>query len=192
MSNRDPSLGVVQVARHLAAELDKRNQEYALGGAIALGYWGSPRGTLDVDLTIFLSPDKPAELMQLLRAIGCEFDAIETTAFLKEHGFCRAKFGGFRVDLFLPTHSFYEAARVRRKRVDLEGQPVMIWDAETLTVFKMMFFRDKDFVDINQMLRNQGVGFDRTWVRERLVEIFGQRDPRLARWEELAASTPDS
>jgi hypothetical protein len=186
MSDRDRPFGVVDVARHLASELDSRNQEYALGGAIALGYWGSPRGTLDVDLTLFQSPDKPVELMQLLQAIGCSFDAVEVTAFLKEHGFCRAKLGEFRVDLFLPTNAFYDVARMRRKCVDLEGQPVMVWDAETLAVFKMMFFREKDFVDVTQILRNQGSGFDRDWVRQQLVSICGQRDPRVARWDEIS------
>jgi hypothetical protein len=40
------------VARDLARALVARGQEYALGGAIALGFWGEPRGTLDVDVTL--------------------------------------------------------------------------------------------------------------------------------------------
>ena len=39
------------VAASLAGELHARGQEYALGGAIALGFWGIPRGTVDVDVT---------------------------------------------------------------------------------------------------------------------------------------------
>jgi hypothetical protein len=54
------SLDVADVARRLAAALDARQQEYAFGGAIALGYWAQPRGTVDVDLTLFLPPDKPS------------------------------------------------------------------------------------------------------------------------------------
>jgi hypothetical protein len=40
------------VAKQLAKQLQMLGQEYALGVAIALGYWGSPRGTLDVDATL--------------------------------------------------------------------------------------------------------------------------------------------
>jgi len=29
--------------------------------------------------------------------------------------------------------------------------------------------------------------FDRSWVRDRLAEIFGPGDPRVVRWEELAS-----
>jgi len=46
------------VAGQLAEKLELRGQEYALGGAIALGYWGTPRGTVDVDLTVYLPPEQ--------------------------------------------------------------------------------------------------------------------------------------
>lgn len=187
MANSSVPQDVVDVARQLAAALDQQSQDYALGGAIALGFWANPRGTLDVDLTLFLPPERPGECIWLLGDIGCDVTASEAQKSLSEHGFCRAMCGEFRVDVFLPTTPFYEVARTRRRRVDLEGQSVMIWDAECLTVFKMMFFRDKDLVDIKQMLRTQGPDFDRTWVRNQLEAAFGQRDPRLTRWDEITA-----
>jgi hypothetical protein len=49
------------IARQLAEQLELRHQEYAVGGAIALGYWGTPRGTVDVDLTVYLPADKPSD-----------------------------------------------------------------------------------------------------------------------------------
>src|SRR3990170_4206606 len=63
------------VAVRLARALDERGTEYALGGAIALGFWGQPRGTMDVDLTLFLSKDKPSEVIWELQEIGCEVSA---------------------------------------------------------------------------------------------------------------------
>jgi hypothetical protein len=107
-----------------------------------------------------------------------------------EHGFCRGEYAGFRIDVFLPITPFYEVARPRRRRVDLEGQPVMVWDAESLVVFKMMFFREKDLVDIKQILRTQGSSFDRLWVKVQLTDIFGVRDPRVTRWEEIIELEP--
>ena len=50
-----------------------------------------------------------------------------------------------------------------------------------------MFFRQKDFVDVIQMLRVQGPLLDRGWVRAQLESICGRRDPRLAQWDELVA-----
>ena len=66
----------------------------------------------------------------------------------------------------------------------------MIWDAESLTVFKMMFFRRKDLADVEQILITQGPRFDRLWVREQLAAIYGTRDPRLSGWDELVREIP--
>ncbi len=49
----------------------------------------------------------------------------------------------------------------------------------------MMFFRSQDIVDIENILKIQGRNLDANWVRERLIEIVGPRDPRIVRWDEL-------
>jgi hypothetical protein len=180
----------VAVAGRLAEQLESRRQEYALGGALALGYWGVPRGTVDVDLTLYLSPERPTECLRLLQELGCQFAAAEAVHSLQEHGFCSVRFDGIRLDVFLPTIPFYDAARARRRRLLLAGRPVVLWDAETLTVFKMMFFRRKDVADVEQILRTQGNQLDRAWVREQLVGIYGARDPRLSTWDEMVRELP--
>ena len=180
-----PTADPAMVAQRLAAGLNQRGQEYAFGGALALGYWAAPRGTLDVDLTLFLPLDKPSECIWLLEDLGCELSASEALASLREHGFCRAAWQGVRVDVFLPLIPFYETARQRRKRMDLGGQPIAVWDAESLAVFKMLFFRRKDLADVEQILRSQGARLDRAWVREQLESICGSLDPRLSQWDEL-------
>ncbi|MEX0613820.1 MAG: hypothetical protein WD229_17005, partial [Pirellulales bacterium] len=161
------------------------NCEYALGGAIALGFWAEPRGTLDVDVTLFLPPGQPTACVRVLQKIGCDLRADEVMQSFAQYGYCEVNFGGFRIDVFLPTILFYEQARQRRKRVLLGDQPVMIWDAETLCVFKMMFFRRKDLADVEQILRMAGEQLDRDWVLKHLTDLYGQRDPRISQWQEL-------
>jgi hypothetical protein len=190
VSEAKPPLDAAAVASQLAEQLALRHQEYALGGAIALGYWSAPRGTVDVDLTLYLPPDKPSDCVWLLQEIGCDLAATQSLQSLREDGFCRVTYAGMRVDVFLPIVPFYEAARARRKRVELANKPIVIWDAETLTVFKMMFFRRKDLADVEQILRAQGTQLDRVWVREQLAEMYGVRDPRLAAWEDLVQEIP--
>jgi hypothetical protein len=161
--------------------------DYALGGAIALGFWAEPRNTLDVDVTLYLPLDDPQGCMRLLEQIGCEFDRRRTEQTLKEHTFCQVQLLGLRLDVFLPMSSFYEPAKTRRREVPLGNRQAYIWDAETLCVFKMMFFRRKDLVDIQSILRSQGASFDHDWVEKSLIELYGQRDPRINQWRELVA-----
>ena len=191
MSAPEPSSNAVAVARAVAERLESQGQEYALGGAIALGYWGLPRSTVDVDVTLFLPPDRPTECVWLLQEIGCQVTTEKALESLREDGFCRVTHSGLDIDVFLPIVPFYEAARARRKRVPLAGRHVAIWDAETLTVFKMMFFRRKDLADVEQILLLQGAALDRAWVRERLVEIYGSLDPRLSEWDSLVRETAE-
>lgn len=174
-----------EAAMRLAKALDARGIAYAIGGALAFGYWGMPRGTLDVDLTLFMPPEEPERVIALLDDLDCVIDAKKARGTLAEHGFCSATFFGIRVDVFLPIVDFYAVARGRRRQVDLGGVPLMIWDAETLVIFKLMFFRDKDLVDIAQILRTQAGRLETGWITTRLVDLFGARDPRVSRWHEL-------
>jgi len=179
-------LSTSDVAAALGPLLESRRLDYAFGGALALGYWAEPRGTMDVDVTLFLPTDLPDACMQTLQELGCEVPE-GTAKLLHEHGFCRVTWSGIRLDVFLPTIPFYEQARHRRRRVPLKQTTIMIWDAETLSVFKMMFFRDKDLVDLRKIIANQGVTFDRAWVREQLIDIYGRRDTRILRLDEVFA-----
>jgi hypothetical protein len=185
MPENQPLPSPTTVALDLAAALDNRKTAYALGGAIALGYWAEPRGTMDVDLTLFLNPEKHSECIWLLQDIGCDVPVGEAIQLLQEHGFCRATYSGLRVDVFFPTIPFYETAKARRRQVPLRESQIMVWDAETLAVFKMMFFREKDLLDLKQVLRKQGSAFDVQWVHQQLVDICGSRDTRTARWDEI-------
>lgn len=189
MDEYQPPRSPTDVAFALAQSLERLGQEYAFGGAIALGYWGLLRGTMDVDLTIFLSPEQPEQCVRLLEQIGCEVPEAEAIALLKEHGLCRASYAGLRVDVFTPTIPFYQAAKDRRRLVPLKSGHIMVWDAETLAVFKMMFFRDKDFVDLKKVLSHQKATFDHDWVRAQLIDIYGRRDTRILRWDELVSET---
>jgi hypothetical protein len=173
----------------LAARLEAVGCEYALGGAIALGFWAEARGTLDVDVTLYLPIDDPSGCMQLLEQMGCQFDRRRTEDTLKEHSFCQVEFLGLRLDVFLPMVAFYEAAKARRREVPLGAGRAYIWDAETLCVFKMMFFRQKDLVDVQSILRSQGASLDQEWVEKSLLELYGTRDPRISQWRDLVADT---
>jgi len=184
MSDR-PINDAVGVAETLAAALDQQPCEYAVGEAIALGCWSQPRGTIDVDLTLFLPPDDILGCLRIFDAIGVEYDPEETERILVDQGFCRVQFAGRVLDVFFPTTEFYAIAKGRRVDVQLRTRSVKIWDAETLCVFKMMFFRRKDLADVEQLLRSQGDQLDVQWIDRHIEAMYGKRDPRVSTWREI-------
>ena len=65
MSEPNAPDNAVVVARQLAERLESRGQEYAFRPRDCPGLLGRPRGTVDVDLTLYLPPDRPSE------CVGC-------------------------------------------------------------------------------------------------------------------------
>jgi len=178
-----------RVAAALARILEPSPYDYAFGGALALGIWTRARGTEDVDVTIYAPAEAPDECLDLLRGGGVDFTESVTRESIREHGFFRAQFEGVVVDVFLPTIPVYELCRQHRQRVEFLGQPVYVWGPVAIAIFKMMFFRPQDLVDVENMLRTPSTQIDCDLVREQLVEIFGQRDPRISNWDEIVSRT---
>lgn len=178
-----PDEVVVELVKHL----DEFGVDYAIGGALAIGLWSEPRSTLDVDITLFLDPKFPEQCVNLLKSIGCGIDASKATTMLREFGYCKVSLRDCTVDIFLPTTPFLLESKHRRSSLNFRGRDVRFWNAEVMAVLKMMFYRDKDLVDLENLVRAQGANLDHAWVRQRLAELFGEFDPRLTSWDELCA-----
>lgn len=152
-SRHFPANRATQIALQLAQALEPAEFDYAIGGAIALGIWSEPRGTVDVDVTIFASADEPSACLELLREAGVEFLESEARESIKELGFFSGTLSGVRVGVFLPTIPVYESCRNRRAQVKLLGHRVYVWRPEAVAIFKIMFFRQKDLIDVELMLQ---------------------------------------
>ena len=63
---------------------------------------------------------------------------------------------------------------------------------EALAVFKMLFFRAKDLVDVEKLVVVQGDGLDRGYVRRWLVDMMGEGDERVAAWDAIVGRAPPS
>jgi hypothetical protein len=94
-------------------------------------------------------------------------------------------FGPYRVDLFTPSIPFSREAERTRRQIQIEGQPVTFLSAEAIAVFKLLFFRPKDIVDLERLVEVQGSALDVTYVRDELVKIMGEDDERVKRWDDL-------
>lgn len=187
MAAEFPAADVCDVALALSRSLSELGCDYAFGGALALGYWSEPRGTLNLDITLFALPPTVARCIEILTAAGCELDDSVPHRSLADFGYCGAFYGGSPVKVFLSQIPFYQTAKQRRREVPLADGTVQVWDPETLAVFKMMFFRRKDLADVEQLLRTQGDKLDAAWVGEQIETLFGRRDPRTTTWREIVA-----
>jgi hypothetical protein len=60
----------------------------------------------------------------------------------------------------------------------------------SICVFKMLFFRPKELLDVEKVVALQGATLDRSYVRSWLVDMVGEEDARITRWDALVATYP--
>ncbi len=183
LPDRDPA----EAGQRIAGALDAAGLPYALGGALALAIAGVPRGTTDVDVNVFVEEDRVDETIGVLAALGVEIDARAARARAQRDGMFVGVWDGMRIDVFLPSIAFsHEARRTRVRVTDDAGWTGWFLSAEAIAVFKLLFFRGKDVVDLERLVA-VNVGLDHAYVRRWIVEMMGEDDPRVARWDDLVA-----
>ena len=179
----------VAVARGLADAMEAEGLAYAIGGALALGHYAPPRGTVDVDINVFVAvPREVDRLLVILRKHGFEpDDASSAPRTAAEDGQFRGRIGPMRVDVFVPAIDVYARLENGRRQVPFAGRPAWIIGPEDIALLKMMFFRRKDLADVEALVRAQGDGLDRASIREQLANLAGEDDERVREWDAIVA-----
>jgi len=178
------------VARQLADALEAEGVPYAIGGAIAYGYFGAARGTKDVDVNLFVRPDDARPALAALVAAGVRLDTETAIERGRERGDAIGYFGLMRVDLFFNSIELHDEAAKRTRTVSLMGRPIRVLSPEDTVILKAFFNRGKDWVDIERLVARQGAALDRAEIRRWIVEGVGDADPRVERWDAVCQALP--
>jgi hypothetical protein len=185
-----------RIAREVVLHLEEHGMKAAIGGAIAYGFWGTTRGTKDADINVFVGEARYPELQRVIeegglgpapeRAAWTAEDRARFVARCREGSVAIAYRGDFRVDLFVPSIPFYDEAERTLKRIPHpSGQLVSVLSAEAVCVFKLLFFRPKDLVDLAGLVARQGSALDAAYVRRQLEIMFPGGDDRLDEWDRI-------
>lgn len=158
--------------------LAKAELPHAFGGAIALGYCTlEPRGTRDLDLNVFVAPERVTEVFAALP------DGVTVAALNVEQaerdGQVRIWWEDTPIDVFLdvlPLHG--EIAREVR-HVPFAGRTIPVLGCDALALFKAMFDRTRDWADIEAMVEAKALDFD--VVSERIRRLDGEDSLRAGR-----------
>lgn len=156
--------------------LDAVDIHHAFGGALALAWCtGRARGTIDIDINIFVPVAETDDILSRLPA-----DITVTArdrAMLKRDGQVRVWWEKTPVDLFLNTTPYHEevASRIRWERFMDADVPFL--SCQDVAIFKAFFNRGKDWVDIDEMLAAGTVSLNE--VIATLIDYVGADDERI-------------
>ena len=156
---------------------------HAFGGAIALGYHiEAPRATADIDINILFGVERSTSAFESLPADVSWTEA--DVRSVERDGQVRLFWDRTPLDVFFPQHELHDVMSTRIISVPFATTTIPVLSATDLAVFKAMFDRPRDWVDIAAMLEYGSL--DRDEVREWLVRILGANDARTARFEALS------
>jgi hypothetical protein len=147
---------------------------HAFGGAIALGYCTlEPRGTRDLDVNVFVGPDRVKQVFAALPA-SVSFSGLNLEQAERD-GQVRVWSADTPLDLFFSVLPFHEQVAKDVRRVPFEGATIPVVGCVALGVFKAMFDRPRDWVDIEAMIEARAIDLQEAirWVAEMVGEEAG-------------------
>jgi len=137
----------------------------AVIGGVAVGVWGEPRVTRDVDVKVLLTRDDAPRLLNLLTPdykplIADPLQSLTSTGII----FVQDKLGT-RLDILLSDTTFDAKAIRRAQAVELEPRLMArICSAEDLIVYKLISTRLRDYEDAASVIHRQGDALDDDYV----------------------------
>lgn len=169
--------------------LDAGGFDHAVGGALALAvHVLESRATVDIDLNVIADPKDPQPLLDCLPpGIARHPRAADE---LRTSGQTRLWWSDDQgidtpLDLFLPQHpQFHQLVNDRAEPFLFGDVPIKVISATDLMVFKMLFNRRKDWVDIESLIEAGTADVDEAalWV----ASFLGDDDPRLEQLRQLS------
>ncbi len=129
----------LEVLKTIARRLDEARIAYMLTGSMALNYYAVPRMTRDLDVVVELGPDDADRVVRLFETdFYVDPDAVRRA--IATRGMFNLIHDRFvvKVDFVVRKDSEYRREEfARRRRVEVEGQPLWIVTPEDLVISKL-------------------------------------------------------
>lgn len=150
------------------AFLEEQGYRYAVIGGIAVAQWGFPRATNDVDLKVLVP--------------NTDYDGVRAALLRRfpERARPKAPVNPFIVavtidkvivDFLLTLPGYEEQIIERAMRRDLDGIAAWVCSIEDLIIQKVVADRDKDWLDLEALLREQLGKLDEAFIENWLAQF---------------------
>lgn len=145
-------------------------QTMAIGG-IAVGVWGEPRLTRDIDMKVLIHRQDRARLLDILQS----FTPLNEDPDEAFHRLGLAFFqdpNKVRIDVMLADTIFDETAIERAHSIEVSsGKIIRVCTAEDLIVYKMLSTRTRDRADVESIIQKQGDALDDAYIEDWLAQF---------------------
>jgi len=117
--------------------LEKAKIDYLLIGGVAVGVWGKPRITEDIDFIIFISRKEIKRITKEADKLGLEFKEVPHPQFPKTFVYRISK-GIYHADFIAASTEFEKTALQRKVKVKIYDKDVFVPTKEDLLLLKII------------------------------------------------------
>ncbi len=133
--------------------LEEHNYPYMIFGGIATAYYGYTRQTFDIDVKIYLDLSK--EIRPFIKNVSqiCKIRTENPVQFIKETSVLPIIIDEVGIDIVFAQLPFEINAIKRAVPIDFENLHFDICAIEDLVIQKSVSTRDKDWIDIDNLIK---------------------------------------
>jgi hypothetical protein len=132
--------------------LNSEKVEYLLVGGYAVGHYGYPRATGDMDIWIAVNATNAAAMVRVLRKFGFRADAVSAQSFLAQDKVIRIGVPPVRIDLITRVEGVnFAQCFARRTIAHFDGVDVNLVCLDDLRANKQAMGRPKDLDDLDHL-----------------------------------------
>lgn len=132
--------------------LNSEQVEYLLVGGYAVGHYGYPRATGDIDVWIAVNPANASAMVRALRKFGFSAGAVSEQSFLAEDRVVRIGMPPVRIDIITRVEGVdFDQCFARRNQARLDGVEVHLISLDDLKANKRALGRPKDLDDLEHL-----------------------------------------
>ena len=191
LKSSDPDTLTIAVV--VAKIFKDANIPYAIGGALACGVWSVPRGTMDVDMNVFVLRDSTSsirDVLDLLENNGVLFcdknheliskETCLTT--IRDGSDLNGMLGLTRLDIFFSNGSPADLTLLAKERcesIDIGTEKISFLSAESIAIFKLLWKRSKDVGDLEKLFCTQRSTMDFKYIEQILLHQVHEDDESL-------------
>jgi predicted nucleotidyltransferase len=165
----------VEVNKHLMSALheairflEQQGYRYSVIGGITLSQWGFSRYTHDVDIKVLVPDTNYTTMRNTLRAAFPEPARIHAP---QNPLIVAVTIQGVIVDFLLALPGYEEQIIERAVSRDLGGWSIQVCTAEDLIIQKVVAGRDRDWLDIEELLIARHDRLDQAYIEEWLSQF---------------------
>lgn len=136
--------------------LHSHQVEYLLIGGYAVGYYGYPRATADMDIWIAIHPDNAAKVCAVLQAFGMTAPDLHPSLFLEKEKIVRMGVPPLRIEILTTISGVaFEDCYAQRALIIIDDVPVNVIHLDHLRKNKQASGRHKDLDDLEHLSANK-------------------------------------